>query len=75
MTKKRLTANDGQPFFFFLCELLDDLVSEHQSVAELVDDDWLLAVHLVGQNLPRQVVQHQLLDGSLDGTEIGRAHV
>ena len=37
----------------FLC-----LVAEDESVAKLIDDDGLVAVHLIGQNLTRQVVEH-----------------
>ena len=37
----------------FLC-----LVTEDETVAKLVDDDGLVAVHLIGQNLTRQVVEH-----------------
>ena len=37
----------------FLC-----LVAEDESVAILIDDDGLVAVHLIGQNLTRQVVEH-----------------
>ena len=49
------------------------LVPKHQSVAELVDDDRFLPIHLVGENLTREVVEHQVLDGTLDrtGTEVG----
>ena len=48
-------------------------VAEDKSVAELVDNDGLVVRHLVGQQLLREVVEEQLLDGTLHGTgtEVG----
>ena len=58
-------------YVFFV--ILNDLIPEYQAVAELIDDDGFFAMYLVGENLTRQVVEHELLDGSLDGTgtEVG----
>ena len=55
------------------CRKRGGLVAEHQTVAKLVDDDRLLARHLVGQQTARQVVEDVVLDGTLHrtGTHIG----
>ena len=42
------------------------LVAEYQALAKLIDDDGLVAVDLISQDAARQVVEHQMLDGSLD---------
>ena len=49
------------------------LIPEYEAVAEVVDDDGLVAVDFVGKEFFRQVVEHELLDGALDGTgtEVG----
>jgi len=48
------------------------LITEYQFFPEVVDDDGLGAVYLVCQQLLRQVVEHELLDGALyrTGTEV-----
>ena len=58
---------------FHSSNLKKTLVAEHEAVAELIDDDRFVAVHLVGENLLREVVEHELLDGALygTGTEVG----
>ena len=49
------------------------LIPEYEAVAEIVDDDGLVAIDFVGKELLRQVVEYELLDGTLDGTgtEVG----
>ena len=50
------------PHFYYVTGLSESpflcLVAEDESVAKLIDDDGLVAVHLIGQNLTRQVVEH-----------------
>ena len=50
------------PHFYYVTgwseSLFLRLVAEDESVAKLIDDDGLVAVHLIGQNLTRQVVEH-----------------
>ncbi len=44
------------------------LISEYQTIAKLIKDNGLCAVNLVSQNLTRQLVEHEVLNGTLDGT-------
>ena len=44
------------------------LITEYKPVAELIDDDGLGAIHLIGEELLRQVVEYELLDGTLHRT-------
>ena len=44
------------------------LIPKYQPVSKLVYDDGLVAVHLVGEQFLRKVVQHELLNGSLHWT-------
>ena len=44
------------------------LVSEYKPVSEFIDDDWFRAIHLVGEEFLRQVVEHELLDGTFHGS-------
>ena len=45
------------------------LITEYKAFSELIDDDGLGAVNLVGQELLGEVVEHELLDGTFHGTD------
>ena len=45
-----------------------DLVSEDQFAIKGIDENGLVAVNLFGKNLLAEIVEHEALDGALNGT-------